>query len=103
MQDRSLLVTVVAAAFALPVAAQDAASLQAAVLAAGCAQCHGTNGHPVAGTTAPLASQPSERFLQAMRAFRSGTRPSTVMGQIARGYSDADLQALAGYFAVQPR
>ena len=36
-------------------------------------------------------------------AFKSGVRPGTVMPQLAKGYSDAQIDALAGYFAqVQP-
>nr|MBA3590336.1 cytochrome C [Methylibium sp.] len=36
-----------------------------------------------------------------MRAFRDGKRPATVMHQIAKGYSDAQITALAAYFAAQ--
>ena len=36
-----------------------------------------------------------------MRAFRDGKRPATVMHQLAKGYSDAQIDALAGYFAAQ--
>jgi cytochrome c553 len=38
-----------------------------------------------------------------MRAFRDGKRPATVMHQIAKGYSDAQIEAMASWFAAQPR
>jgi sulfide dehydrogenase cytochrome subunit len=37
----------------------------------------------------------------AMRAFRANERPGTIMGRIARGYSDAEIAAIAAYFAQQ--
>ena len=36
-------------------------------------------------------------------AFRDGRRESTVMQQIAKGYSDAEIQALGAWFARQAR
>jgi cytochrome c553 len=38
-----------------------------------------------------------------MRAFRDGTRPATVMHQIAKGYNDAQIDALATWFSNQKR
>jgi cytochrome c553 len=37
-----------------------------------------------------------------MQAFRSGERPSTVMGRIAKGYSDEEIHAIAAWVAEQP-
>jgi sulfide dehydrogenase cytochrome subunit len=42
-------------------------------------------------------------MLQQLREFRDGSRPATVMTQIARGFSDAQLQRLAAFFAAQPK
>jgi sulfide dehydrogenase cytochrome subunit len=36
-----------------------------------------------------------------MQQFRSGQRPSTVMGRIAKGFSDDEIQAIAAWLAVQ--
>jgi sulfide dehydrogenase cytochrome subunit len=36
-----------------------------------------------------------------MLAFRSGKRSGTVMNRIAKGYSDEDIELLAGYLATQ--
>ena len=38
-----------------------------------------------------------------MQAFKRGKRPATVMHQIAKGYSDAQIDALAAYFAAQQK
>jgi sulfide dehydrogenase cytochrome subunit len=38
-------------------------------------------------------------MLTMLKAFRSGERPSTVMGRLAKGYSDAEIDALAAYFS----
>ena len=73
-------------------------------MAANCAACHGTGGRAAAGSAVPgLAGRPAEEITQAMSQFKSGGRPATVMHQIAKGYSDAEIAALAAYFAKQPR
>ena len=38
-----------------------------------------------------------------MRAFRDGQRPATVMHQIAKGYTDPQIDAIAAWFAAQKR
>ena len=73
-------------------------------LAAGCAICHGTLGKPAPGAPLiPLAGLPQDHIATQMRAFRDGKRPATVMHQIAKGYSDAQIDAMAGWFAAQKR
>ena len=85
-----------------PALAQDAAALQLRSLAATCANCHGTAGHAVEGSAVPgLAGMPSTYFVEQMKAFKSGTRQATVMHQLAKGYSDAQVDQLAAYFAAQ--
>ena len=69
-------------------------------MAANCAPCHGPEGRPATGTTsARLAGRPAVETTQAMLAFRRGEKPGTLMPQIARGYDEAEIQALAAYFA----
>ena len=71
-------------------------------LAANCAQCHGTEGRTAPGSALPpLAGMPRDYLLAQLQAFKAGTRPSTIMQQLARGYSDAQLEQLAGFFAAQ--
>ena len=50
---------------------------------------------------ARLAGQSSAFIVEQMQAFRSGSRPATVMHQLAKGFSDAQIRALAAYFAAQ--
>ena len=72
-------------------------------LAAACAICHGTDGRAVTKDLVPLAGLPREHLASQMRAFRDGSRTATVMHQIAKGYSDAQIDALAAWFAAQKR
>jgi len=90
-----------AALCALPAAAQDTQSRN---LAAGCAICHGTEGRvPANAPVIPLAGLPRQHIADQMRAFRDGKRPATVMHQIAKGYTDAQIDALAAWFAAQKK
>ena len=72
-------------------------------LASACAICHGTDGRAVTKDVVPLAGLPREHIATQMRAFRDGQRPATVMHQIAKGYSDPQIDALAAWFAAQKK
>jgi sulfide dehydrogenase cytochrome subunit len=71
-------------------------------LAATCAACHGTDGR-TAGINANLAGVAKDTLIQTLKAFKSGEKPATVMHQLAKGYTDAQLDAIAGYLAAQPK
>jgi len=103
MRIRKLLLAAAAAApLAAPAQTPDALYLRS--LAATCANCHGTNGHATSGSAVPgLAGMPREYMLRQLAAFRDGSRPATVMHQIAKGYSQAQLDQIAGYFAAQKK
>ena len=77
-------------------------ALQARSLAATCANCHGTNRAAAPGMVA-LAGYDKAGLVKAMADFKSGVRPATLMHQLAKGYSDAQVEAIAGYFAVQKK
>ena len=95
---------VCAAAFVLAPLAASAQDNSGRNLAAGCAICHGTQGKTVAGAPlVALAGLPRDYVATQMRAFRDGKRPATVMHQIAKGYSDAQIDAMAAWFAAQKR
>ena len=82
--------------------AQDAQLLRDRSLAATCAQCHGTEGRAVAGTGLPgLAGLPAPSLAEQMKSFKSGARAGTVMPQLAKGFSDAQIDTLARWFAQQ--
>jgi len=69
-------------------------------LAAACANCHGTNGTSQQGMPS-LAGQQRTSLVQQMQDFRAGKRAATIMHQIAKGYSDEQIDALAVYFSAQ--
>jgi cytochrome subunit of sulfide dehydrogenase len=69
-------------------------------LAATCANCHGTGGVSV-GDFESLAGKPREEIARKMQEFKSGARPGTIMNQLAKGYTDEQIDALAGWFAAQ--
>lgn len=69
-------------------------------LAASCANCHGTGGVSV-GEVESLAGKPREEIVRKLQEFKSGARPATIMNQLAKGYTDEQIEALAGWFAAQ--
>lgn len=91
-------IALVAVLHSLPVHAQDSHAARA--LAATCFTCHGTDGRSVGGVPPSLAGQGRASLLQQLRDFRDGKRPATVMHQQAKGYTDAQLEQIAGYFAA---
>lgn len=81
----------------LPIYAQE---IPARSLAANCFTCHGTDGNSVGGVPPSLAGRPSGELFQMMKDFQAAKRPATIMHQQARGYTDAQLRAIANYFAA---
>ena len=70
-----------------------------------CQNCHGPGGTGF-GNVNPYLAGLDRRYLEmALGEWRSGTRttdPSRQMNQIANNLGDADIKALAAYFASQP-
>jgi sulfide dehydrogenase cytochrome subunit len=83
-----------------PVVGLAAQDLQARSWAASCAACHGTEGRAVGGMPV-LAGKPKEDLYKALKAFKDGSKPATVMHQHAKGYTDEQLERIAEYFAKQ--
>jgi cytochrome c553 len=50
-----------------------------------------------------LAGRSKDDIVTQMKAFKSGARPATVMHQLAKGYSDAQIEVIAAYFAAQKK
>lgn len=71
------------------------------MLANTCAGCHGPAGVSHGPATPTIAGMGAEYFVESMVAYREGTRPSTIMTRIAKGYSDEDFKAMAQYFSKQ--
>lgn len=93
--------------FASPALAQADAGKEALYvksLAATCANCHGTNGKAVEGSqVVSIAGLDRAYIVAQMKAFKAGTRPATIMHQLSKGYSDAQIETLATYFAAQKK
>ena len=97
---------VLLALFGLAASAPEAMAVDRQVkarsLAATCANCHGTDGRAQRGSPV-LAGMPKEELTTLMRLFREGAKPSTIMGQIAKGYTPEQIELIAEYFAAQKR
>lgn len=70
----------------------------AALMAQNCFACHGPAGRSP-GNMPSLHHLTAEGMAAMLKAFKSGERPSTVMGRHAKAYSDAEIEALAAYIA----
>lgn len=90
-----------AAAPAAPTPTTNPHPAPASVMAHSCAACHGTNGQLGDEFFMPLAGMPVQQFVRTMTDFREGQRPATLMGHVARGFTDADLRAMGEFFAAQ--
>ena len=74
----------------------------ATMLADTCAGCHGTDGVSTGPATPSLAGMSEIYMVDSMNAFKSGERSSTVMGRIAKGYTEEEFKSMATVFAKQP-
>jgi sulfide dehydrogenase cytochrome subunit len=72
------------------------------MLANTCAGCHGTDGAS-AGDIMPIIGGLEKEYLYTVLSeYKSGERDSTIMGRIAKGYSDNELKAIASFMASKP-
>ena len=71
-----------------------------------CAACHGPDGRSQ-GAIPSIDNLSADDFIVALKAFRADTRKGTVMNRIGKGVDDAEITAMAAYFAgkhgVEPR
>jgi sulfide dehydrogenase cytochrome subunit len=80
--------------------AASAAAAEAPPGASSCSGCHAASA--AVDTPVPrLAGLPAPLIAGAMRAFRAGQRPGTIMPRIARGFSDDEIAAIAVWYAAQ--
>ncbi|MGD2119158.1 MAG: c-type cytochrome, partial [Chromatiales bacterium] len=66
----------------------------AEALAYTCAGCHGTNGQSNGPASPTLAGMSKPVMVETMKGFKSGDIPSTIMGRIAKGYTDEQFEAM---------
>lgn len=67
------------------------------ILVAHCFNCHGTNGASV-GIVDELDQLSAKRMVSKMAEFKADKKASTIMNRIAKGYSEAEIEAIAQYF-----
>jgi len=71
---------------------------QGMMLSNSCSACHGTDGKSPGAI--PSINGKSAKFIsQALISYRDSTRPSTVMGRHAKGYSNSEIKMIAEYFS----
>ena len=101
-QSKALKSALLACGFALSGAAlADSHMPSAEMLAYTCAGCHGPNGVSTGPAIPSLAGISTEYFNEAMEEYAEGTRPSTIMTRVAKGYSKEESALMAEYFAKQ--
>lgn len=80
-------------------AAMAAPPAEGAMLANTCAGCHGTDGISGGPTIPSIAGFPAPYLKRMMTEFKSGKYPSTVMGRIAKGYTEEEIARIADFYA----
>jgi sulfide dehydrogenase cytochrome subunit len=64
-----------------------------------CYSCHGTDGRSP-GSIPSLTGKNAEQALLMLKEYKSGRLAATVMTRHAKGYTDAELEALANYIGT---
>ena len=65
-----------------------------------CSGCHAPAG--IDAAIPSIAGRPAEEIVAAMAAFRTDEREATVMGRIAKGFTDDETRAIADWIAAHP-
>ncbi len=80
-------------------AGQSESSPRGQILALSCASCHGTDGKSV--SVIPRINGRSVEYIEtALKGYKSGDRPSTVMARHAKGYTDEELRLISEYLGT---
>lgn len=102
MKRAATHIATIAAALALASAAFAAPPDYASMMANTCVGCHGPNGASLGPATPTIAGMATDTFIEAMKGYKDGSRPATVMDRIAKGYSDDEIKQMAAYFSKKP-
>ncbi len=66
-----------------------------------CAACHGADGNSTIALNPKLAGQHSGYLYKQLSNFKDGSRANSVMAPMAQGLSEADMRAIADFYAGQ--
>ena len=81
---------------------QDRTDIRAAMLVNNCASCHGTDGYSTGLGIPSIAGLDKAYLMRTMKAYRTGERASSVMGRIAKGYTDTQIERMSAYLSQLP-
>lgn len=98
MFSKYILFSIILLIFNGPVLATDVNTL---MLVNNCFGCHGPNGSSLGPATPSIAGIPKPSFIQIMQQIKTNQRPTTIMGRIARGYTDKEIEMMADFFSKQ--
>lgn len=99
MNPKRILASISLVCLTLPAVAQSPAPNY---FVANCFNCHGTEGRGHSAIP-PLAGLTASYIIEQMSAFKAGTRQSTLMHQLSKGYTDNEIASAAAYFAAQKK
>lgn len=98
----TLLLPIAGLAASEMVFAEPAQELYTRSLASTCANCHGPEGRAADGQAMMRLAGLEQKYISdQMRAFREGQRQATVMHQLAKGFTNEQIDAIAAYFSTR--
>lgn len=99
MVHKTFKYALLAGAMAFTVSGGATAGATASMLADTCAGCHGTDGASGGPASPTIAGISEDYFIELMQGFASGDVPSTIMGRIAKGYTEEEIALMAKHFS----
>ncbi len=85
---------------ATPALAADKAAAPPPYFVANCFNCHGTEGRTHSAIPA-IAGRDRAYLEETLKSYKAGSKPATIMHQLAKGYTDDEIAVLADYFSRQ--
>lgn len=86
--------------FSAQASTASAENLNAELLVSNCVVCHGQGGKSAGGTPS-INEISTDRMITMLKGFKDGTRSGTIMVRIAPGYTDAQIEAMAGVLGAK--
>jgi cytochrome c553 len=98
---KSVVAAVLATSVSSIALAQEGSADAGASKIAVCVACHGQDGIGILPEYPTLAGQHADYLEQALKDYRKGRRQNAIMNGFAGALTDADIKALAAYYAAQ--